>query len=537
MIEESLHLLRTTPLPVIALYYVGTLPFVIGFLYFWADMSRSAFAATRAASSAFAIAALFIWMKVWHTIFAQVLRQRLSGADDTKWSLSRILNVVIIQASLQPIGLIALALSSLIVFPFGWTYAFFQNVTILGDGQTPEIKKVFGQSAQQSRVEARQNHGILVAMGAFGFFVWLNVFLAMIQVPNLMKMFLGVETAFTRAGYSAIMNTTFWAVSFAIAYLCVDPLMKALYVLRCFYGKSLKSGEDLRVDLRRVTTGIAAVILFITTFLAPIHGYAAEKVENNVAVQSSVPTDDLDQSIKRTISQREYSWRLPREREVKPTEEPKGMFGQFMEQLGETIQNWGRTVRDWIRSALNAIEKLFKRAHPEEARDRNSSDSWVTTLQVFVFILLALVASALAILFYRMWKRRGAREKFIHAQAVQAAPDLSDESVAANELPEDGWLKLAREMMEKGDLRLALRALYLASLAHLAHREMVTIARYKSNRDYEFELRRRARSLPDLQSAFTQNVNIFDRVWYGMHDVTQDALQNFQINMERIRSC
>ena len=37
----------------------------------------------------------------------------------------------------------------------------------------------------------------------------------------------------------------------------------------------------------------------------------------------------------------------------------------------------------------------------------------------------------------------------------------------ASQLPEDAWLKLAREMVEKGDLRLAVRAMYLAMLAHL----------------------------------------------------------------------
>ena len=123
------------------------------------------------------------------------------------------------------------------------------------------------------------------------------------------------------------------------------------------------------------------------------------------------------------------------------------------------------------------------------------------------------------------------------AEPVLATPDLTDENVAANELPEDGWLKLARELMEKGDLRLALRALYLASLAHLAQREFVNIAKFKSNREYELELRRRARTLPELQNAFGQNVTIFDRIWYGMHEVNQESLQNFQSNMERIRAC
>ena len=119
---------------------------------------------------------------------------------------------------------------------------------------------------------------------------------------------------------------------------------------------------------------------------------------------------------------------------------------------------------------------------------------------------------------------------------MASVPDIADENVIASQLPEDDWLRLARELMGRGELRLALRALYLAGLAHLAQREMIRVAKFKSNRDYEQELRRRARALPELQAAFAENVGIFDRVWYGLHEVTQEALQRFQINLEKIKA-
>ena len=104
-------------------------------------------------------------------------------------------------------------------------------------------------------------------------------------------------------------------------------------------------------------------------------------------------------------------------------------------------------------------------------------------------------------------------------------------------MPEDEWLKLAGELLNQGDLRLALRAFYLATLAHLAAREIVSIARFKSNHDYEREVSRRARGSPDLHAAFTANVVSFDRVWYGLYDVTAEMLAQFRSNYERIRSC
>jgi hypothetical protein len=78
--------------------------------------------------------------------------------------------------------------------------------------------------------------------------------------------------------------------------------------------------------------------------------------------------------------------------------------------------------------------------------------------------------------------------------------------------------------------------MYHASLAHLGRRELVVIARFKSNRDYELELRRRARAWPDLQGAFAENVRSFDRAWYGLHEVNAEALQQFEANVRCIRA-
>jgi len=86
-------------------------------------------------------------------------------------------------------------------------------------------------------------------------------------------------------------------------------------------------------------------------------------------------------------------------------------------------------------------------------------------------------------------------------------------NLGAEQLPEDGWTKLARELLERGELRLALRAFYLASLARLAERNLISLAKFKSNRDYEQELRRRGHSFPDMLALFSENVGVFDRIW------------------------
>ena len=132
---------------------------------------------------------------------------------------------------------------------------------------------------------------------------------------------------------------------------------------------------------------------------------------------------------------------------------------------------------------------------------------------------------------------RAKREPIVAAEAISAIPDLTADDVAADELPEDGWLQLARDHAARGDFALAMRAMWLACLAHLGHRELLRIARYKSNRDYDLELRRRARTREELLAAFRENLTAFESSWYGRHDVTAEIFARFSGNLERIRAC
>jgi hypothetical protein len=91
--------------------------------------------------------------------------------------------------------------------------------------------------------------------------------------------------------------------------------------------------------------------------------------------------------------------------------------------------------------------------------------------------------------------------------------------------------------LERGELRLAMRAFYLASLAHLSERNLLTLARFKSNRDYERELLRRSHALPEVARLFSENVSVFDGIWYGLHEVTDESVAAFRANVERIKSC
>jgi hypothetical protein len=535
VIEDAVHLLRTSPMSLMLTYYTGAVPFALGLLYFWADMSRGAFAHRRCAASSLGMALLYVWLKCWQAVFAAKLRERLAAAPVSKWPMQRVLNLVLVQGVIQPTRLIVQPIAMVLTIPFAWVSAFYENVTAVGDGTEGQVRPVYKSAAAQARLWAAQNHMILLILGLLAFFLWLNAAIAIVSVPQLMSMFLGIETTFTRAGIWIIWNTTFLAATATLAWLALDPLVKTIYAVRCFHGSAKKNGADLLAELARVRSlskplALAAMLIFL--FALPVH--AAEKT----APQQSVQAPQLDDAIKRTLKHDKYAWRMPRETVVdEPESATKSWLRGFFESIGEMIMNWVRWLRDVFRHIIEWVDKFFRRKVRPDDSSKGGSTEWMLYLRGFAYLLLALAAVALVWLLFRLWRHASRVSKVVRAQVIAAKPDLTDERVTAAQLPEDEWLRLGREMIEKGELRLALRAFYLASLAHLATREIVSIAQFKSNRDYEREVNRRARALAELRTAFSENVGSFERVWYGLYEATGETVARFQVNLERIRTC
>jgi hypothetical protein len=295
IIEEAVHLIRRSPPAVLGLYYIGSLPFILALLYFWTDMIRNAFADRHCAEASLGLAFLFLWMKSWQVVFIRrLMMMHTCGIPLFRWSLRRIVRLVITQTVIQPWGMIILPIAILLAIPFPWVYAFFQNVMVFGDGEDSNISTVLKRSWQQAKLWPKQNFiliwllspwllvvaAILVLVlvpfisainpgTASGFFI--NVFFLLfiplnplgvvisknvgdviVLIPQLLKTFFGMETIFTLSSRH-IMNSTFFAVVCAISYLCLDPLIKTAYTLRCFYGEALQSGEDLWVELQNLT--------------------------------------------------------------------------------------------------------------------------------------------------------------------------------------------------------------------------------------------------------------------------------------------
>ena len=526
ILEETIYLLRRAPGRVFASYYIGSASFVLAFLYFWADMSRGAFARSHVIEASLLMAPLFLWMKCWQAVFAARVRSLLAGGAASSWPLRRILRLLLAQTAIQPAGLLVLPVALLVTLPFGWVYAYYQNVTLFGSGEEPDLKAVTRKARAQAMLFQKQNHVVLAVLVLFGTFVFLNIAGLLYFAPQLAHVLSGAETVFSRASWR-VVNTTFLAACLGMTYLALDPIVKCVYVLRCFYGESILTGEDLEAEMKNITfkPKIASPALALFLVLAAFSSTAAGR--------EAVSPEKLDQSISDVIGRSEYAWRMPRERLDADRETGRGPLAKFILGAADTVKAWLRPVKTWIKKALEwLIDQVFSRlknGSPEGSR----GGGWPQSVFILLYGLMTLAASVLAVMAFRLWRRRTGRG-VMRGEETARTPDLTRQDITADELPADRWLELGRKLMQQGDLRLALRAFYLASLSRLAEEGRITIAAFKSNREYERELGRKAYTMPELVSAFSQNVSMLESAWYGMHDVTADMVRRFIENQERI---
>jgi hypothetical protein len=527
LIEEATHQLRTAPAATLAAYYLGAIPFTLGFLYFWADMSCSPFAPQHLASAALGLTVLFLWMKFWQVIFARTLRAHLAAEPPPPLTVHRCSRILLAQTILQPLGLFLIPLALLPVIPFAWVYGFFQNATALDDDDS--IIRLVKKSWQQAGLWPRQNILALAITAVFGGFVFLNWAIVGYMLPHLAKMLFGVSSIFTESPYS-VLNTTFFAGMITLTYLCVDPILKTIYILRCFHGEALQSGEDLKAELKSFARSAQKLTLLFAVLFS-LAGAATLKAAEPAPAPAQLAPADLNQAINHTIQERKYTWRMPREL-VADNQANEGIFARFFDKIGTMFHEWAHVLGNWLEAL---IKDLFPEHHTDYSSPHASSGyGWIMAVQIFLYSLVAVALAALVVFLYRVWQGRQ-KPVAVTSEAIQPAPDIADENIRADQLPEDGWMRLARELLERGELRLALRAFYLASLAHLAAKNLIRIARFKSNREYERELRRRAHSFPSLVSVFGDNLSTLERIWYGTHAADRALVDEFAANVEKIK--
>lgn len=529
LIERSVYLLRRAPLSVLILYYVGAIPFVLGLLFFLGDMSSSAFAAERSVPASLGLAGLYVWMRVWQSLFCQRLYRSVSHLPEKRTTATQVFRQIYIHATYSTLGLVVVPVAMVVMVPFGWVSAYYNSLCIVD----AEAANASAKAWEAARLWPKQNHLLLSLVSVFAFMVFLNLLAVLGQLPYLLKSLFGIETPFTQS-YYWMANTTFLGIVCGLVYLAVDPLVKATYVLRYQAGEAITSGEDLLAELkalpprrRSVMQMTLIAILFLCSVSAPSN---AEEPE---AVVSAIPAEALDASVREVMLRPEFTWRMPREA-IPDEERELGFFGRFFKSVGEWLEKVMERVGDAVSDFFKWLDKLF--GGKQRPAHKPSSGFDVGVIKALALLLGSVLCGVLVVYLIRAIRLRSlpaAQRQMAVPVAVEV--DLEDEELVATLLEEDEWIALARELMEKGEFRTALRAWFLAGLAFLSRAELLVVLTSKSNLEYRRELMRRARRYPALMPLFSENIQIFERSWYGLHTATAEETGQLEQNLLKMR--
>jgi hypothetical protein len=550
LIEEAVHLLRAAPAAAWASYLAGTAPWLIGLAWFWASASWFAPRPAELLWQALLLAGLYVWLKTWQAAFGARLRAHRLGVPPPPLGPRELLRVARRQARVQGWAAPVLPVAGLLTVPAGVAWMYFENTTALAATDDPPGESLERRALREARRWPGPGHLALVYFSGLWLCAWINVASAFYVLPWLARTLLGVDNLFALSGWSAL-NSTFLALVTALAWLVVDPLVKAYHVLRTFYGEARLTGEDLRLELRRprrATRAAARVALVVfAAWLALAAAPSAAPLRAQPAAQGPAPAGEraetvtpaeLDRALDEALRGREFLWRLEPLPLPQLDGEGEGWIKAFVraavEWIGGLIRDLfdllGR-LKDWLDELLGKKKPDLKEKTPREPRDYQS------LTRVLLYGLLAVCVLALLWLLWTGWRqqRRRAPRALAAMPAVALPPDLNDEKLEASRLPTDEWLALAREQMARGEWRLALRALYLATLAGLGARGLVTLARAKTNLDYERELARRAAGREEIVGGFRARRLAFERVWYGRDAAAEPELRAWLGELERER--
>lgn len=250
LLEEAFFLLRQSKLSVLLTYFIGTLPFVLSFIYYLVNMWANTFAEKNIFQLSFIISILYLWMKSWQSVFIYKLREQIYNRESSCLSPVQLTRLSAIQTIYQPWSFLFLPLSMVFTLPYAYVYSFFHNISFFGNGEEKDIKTVFNKSREQAVLWPGQNHILILITFFFASAVFINICIMIFSVPYLIKTITGIETIFTKSGVNMLLNSTFYLISLGITYIVINPFIKTIYLLRCFYGISLQSGDDLLVELK-----------------------------------------------------------------------------------------------------------------------------------------------------------------------------------------------------------------------------------------------------------------------------------------------
>ncbi|MEM7673719.1 MAG: DUF4129 domain-containing protein [Verrucomicrobiota bacterium] len=531
IVEESIHILRRLSWDVWIIYGVGVSVFTFTLLYYWLEMSAGLNGESLLLPGAIVCACALIFFKVCQARMIECVSDQYRGLESHPWSLSDWIRCARRQCSWSSVGAWLLPIAFVLTIPFPRLFAFFQSTLCWGPRPDEDIQ--VAREWEFARIWPEQNWMLLTLLSI----VWLGVFINLLSligfIPYLMDAVFGIETDFGRAG-NYIFNSVSLFTCALLSYLATDPLTKVAYTLRRHYVVSQATGEDLLLGLRNSrksepSHGRIAASMFLAGALlwgsVPGDLRAQESVDDSELRFTNERISKLDQALEDTLERREFSWRFPKDEIGQNAAEGSSIF--------EQISNWIERLVEKMRRFLE--DRFGDENDRSENVDRGFFDGFGGLFDLLLYLIILILACVFIYFMGRAWRQNKAADAVVLTDENHDndTVNLEDEDVSADQLPRNRWLEVARELIAKGELRLALRAYFLAQLAELSTEGVIIVKRGKSNREYHREIVKKAHAYDGLVDLYRAQMRLFESVWYGNRPVGAEQIGEMETLLKR----
>ena len=536
-------------------YYVGTAPLVLFLIPMWVADGQIRISNSALLLEALLLAALYLLRARMVASYIHRVRELAFGVRVLKPTGAGARAAAIGRLLAWKITLSAAALATLpTVAGASWFYGACEFATLEAQEDLAE-RHSFGACLALS--SQWFGGGLLLFLMLFPLWIaiWLNGLLLAGLLPSLLHSIFGVNTLLsTGMGMAALLRSSaFWLLLFADAWLALDPVVKCTYVVVYQHLRSRGEGEDLRgllaslprqqqkraemvasAAIERAGRKSAAIVLLLILLGAPetaraIAAPPASLLNRNLTQLNSAPPERVER-LREAVSEESqsaiYQWH-DSEHPAAPT-----WFDRLLARIGHAVRSAWDAFQNFLRklwpSGLSLSIGSGKGGRMKDVR------LWLTLLAVSTFV-------AGAALFWLRRRRQSAQLSI----PISAAPllDLSDAPIAS-ERSEEEWFELAMRLESQGELRLALRAVYLGLLIGLAQRNWLVIRRDRTNREYLEEFTRRWRRRPqaavelraEIPDKLRGTLRVFDRVWYGSYALTPAAVAAYREDQRELLS-
>ena len=202
----------------------------------------------------------------------------------------------------------------------------------------------------------------------------------------------------------------------------------------------------------------------------------------------------------------------------KPAGVARGSKAEESRRLAEILQRSEYAGKVKRESAFNRLFERFlewiKSWFPKPKPISTGNFNFISWLAQWLVIILALgvLAFVLKLFLPRLLRGRRSKRKSKAKARIVLGERLEPDQSALDLLSE------AEALARRGELRAAIRRAYIALLVELGDRKVISLAQYKTNRDYL----RALREVEPLYGNVKQLTDSFERHWYGLAQATEN---------------